>query len=193
MSGEVKPPPRRRPLLTARQVAMIAAFGGLGFTWRALGLVIPLVPPFVLDIRETILVLAAFAGGPYVAIGTGILIGLPSAVPMCDIVYYPLMGLIVASVAKFVYKNRKKWWAWVLMFVVIAVAEAIGLVVFVGILAYVLRLVSFWPELVASFGITYWAYVLQEFIPLLILVQIAPDFMKPTWSWRGGEEIEEIK
>ncbi|MFX1300854.1 MAG: hypothetical protein ACFFDE_07915, partial [Promethearchaeota archaeon] len=51
----------RRPLLTSRQVAMIAAFGGLGFAWRALGLVIPLYPPYVLDIRESINVIAAFA------------------------------------------------------------------------------------------------------------------------------------
>lgn len=191
MGEKAKVPPPRRPLLTARQVAMIAAFGGLGFTWRALGLVIPLFPPFVLDIRETILVIAAFAGGPYVAIGTGILIGLPSAVPMCDVFYYPLLGIGIDLVAKFVYKNRKQWWAWVIMFIVIAVVEAAVLALFIAELAFVLRLVSFWPELVAAFGITYWAYVLQEFIPLFILVQIAPEFMKPTWSWRGGEIIEE--
>lgn len=186
MGEEVKP---KRPLLTARQVGMIAAFGGLGFTWRALGLVIPLFPPFLLDIRETILVIAAFAGGPYVAIGTGILIGLPSAVPMCDVVYYPLLGIFTCLVAKTVFKHRRSW-GYVLLVPVIAVAEAIVLAIFVWILAYVLRLVSFWPELVASFGITYWVYVLQEIVPLIICIQLFPEFMKPLWSWRGGEVIE---
>jgi len=186
LQKEEKP---KKPLLTARQVGMIAAFGGLGFTWRALGLVIPLVPPFLLDIRETILVLAAFAGGPYVAIGTGILIGLPSAVPMCDVIYYPLIGIILCLVAKKVYQHRHSW-GYILLVPTIIVAEALGLLLFVAELAYVLQLVSFWPELVASFGITYWLYVLQEIVPLIICIELFPDFMKPRWSWRGGEVLE---
>jgi len=180
----------RRPLLTARQVGMIAAFGGLGFTWRALGLVIPLFPPFLLDIRETINVIAAFAGGPYVAIGVGILIGLPSAVPMCDVIYYPLIGLITCLVAKTVYAHRRSW-GYILLAITLIAAEALALTIFIWELAYVLRLVSFWPEMVASFGVTYWIYVLQEVIPLIICIELFPDFMKPRWSWRGGEEIEE--
>jgi hypothetical protein len=181
----------RRPLLTSRQVAMIAAFGGLGFAWRALGLIIPLYPPYVLDIRESINVIAAFAGGPWVAIGVGILIGLPSSVPFCDVIYYPLIGIILSLVSKHIFEKRDVLYgaySLVIIAIVLAIAEAIALTIFNFELAIV-GLVSFEAEMIASFlGGTYLIYVIQEIIPLWIILKLFPDFMRPIWRWTGGEE-----
>ncbi len=181
----------RRPLLTSRQVAMIAAFGGLGFAWRALGLVIPLYPPYVLDIRESINVIAAFAGGPWVAVGVGILIGLPSSVPFCDVIYYPLIGIILSIFSKHIFDKRDMWggiYSLIIVSIVIAVAEAIALTIFNFELALV-GLVSFEAEMIASFlGGTYLIYVVQAIIPLWIILKLFPDFMRPSWRWTGGEE-----
>ena len=182
----------RRPLLSSRQIGMIAAFGGLGFAWRALGLVIPLVPPFLLDIRETINAIAAFAGGPFVAIGVGILIGLPSAVPFCDVIWYPVFGLLLCPFAKYIYSIRDEWGglkSLVVLTIVIIPIEFIMLTGFVAELALV-GLVSFWPEFYASMGLTYVLYTAQEIIPLWLCIKLFPDFMRPNWSWRGGEEEE---
>lgn len=182
----------RRPLLSSRQIGMIAAFGGLGFAWRALGLVIPLVPPYLLDIRETINVIAAFAGGPFVAIGVGILIGLPSSVPFCDVIYYPLAGILLSLVSKYVYRIREEsngLKALVVLVVVLLPVEALVLTIFNAELALA-GMVSFKAEMVASFGITYWLYAAQMIIPLWLCIRYFPDFMKPNWSWRGGEEEE---
>jgi len=177
----------RRPLLTARQVGMVAALGGLGFAWRALGLVIPLYPPFVLDVRETLIAILAFAGGPYVAIASGFLMGLPSALPMLDPWYYPLVGLILCVFTKTIWNNRG-WKGYLLLVVVLAVAEFIGLTLYVAAMAYGLQITPFWPEYVASFaGGTYFVYVAQEVIPLILVIRFFPDFMKPRWLWRGGE------
>ncbi|MFQ6080505.1 MAG: hypothetical protein ACE5OW_02420 [Candidatus Bathyarchaeia archaeon] len=188
-----KPP--RKPFLTARQVGMVAAFGGMGFAWRALGLVIPLTPPYVLDIRETVIMLAAFAGGPYVGIASGFLMGLPSAIPVVDTWYYPLMALVLCTVTKTAWnlvKGGKSALAYVLLIVVIAVAEAIAmLLAALQISEYGLGIVSFWPFLVASFvGGTYVVYVLQEVIPLIICIRLFPAFMEPRWLWSGGEAVE---
>ena len=182
--------PARRPRLTARQVGMVAALGGLGFAWRALGLVIPLYPPYVLDIRETLIVIIGFAGGPWVGIASGILMGLPSSVPMCDVFYYPLVAVVVSAVAKTVWRSRgAKGYA--LLIVTIAIIEAIALIIFNAELAFVLQLVAFWPETVATFaGGTYFVYVAQEVIPLILCIKFFPDFMKPRWLWGGGEEVE---
>jgi len=172
---------------------MIAAFGGLGFAWRALGLVIPLVPPFLLDIRETINFIAAFAGGPFVAIGVGILIGLPSAVPFCDVIWYPVSGLLLAPFAKYIYRIKDEWnglKSLVVIAIITIPIEFIAITGFVGELALV-GLVSFWPEWYASMGITYVLYTAQMIIPLWLAIRYFPDFMRPNWSWRGGEEIEE--
>lgn len=188
-----KAPPKRRPLLSARQVGMVAAFGGMGFAWRALGLIIPLYPPFVLDIRETVLVLAAFAGGPYVAIVSGFLMGLPSAIPVGDTWYYPLLGLSVCAVAKRTWRwirEGKTILGYLVLAITLIVAEAVwGSLYILLISEYGLGLVSLWPELIAFFSGTYEIYVAQEFIPLIIAIKLFPDFMEPRWLWSGGEKV----
>lgn len=176
--------------MSARQIGMVAALGGLGFAWRALGLIIPLYPPFVLDVRETICVIAAFAGGPWVGIGTGFLIGLPSAIPMHDVILYPLLALLLCPFVKTAWRWRGLA-GYLLLAVVIFVAEAICMVVSCGMLAYVFLLAPFWPTMVATFlGGTYVIYALQEIIPLIICIKLFPEFMKPRWLWGGGETIE---
>ena len=188
-----KPP--RKPFLTARQVGMVAAFGGMGFAWRALGLVIPLTPPFVLDIRETVIMLAAFAGGPYVGIASGFLMGLPSAIPIMDTWYYPGMALCLCAVTKTAWKLIKQGrsaLAYTLLIVIIIIAEAIfGTLANLLISEYGLGLVAFWPEQIAFFmGGTYAIYVLQEIIPLILCLRLFPAFMEPKWLWSGGEAVE---
>ncbi|MCR4398238.1 MAG: hypothetical protein NUV93_04670 [Firmicutes bacterium] len=184
-------PRERRSLLTARQVGLIAAFGGLGFAWRALGLVIPLYPPFVLDIRETAIVLAAFAGGPWVGLCTGILIGLPSAIPVMDIIYYPAIALTFCLFVK------KIWQLKGIARYALAIVSLVGIEYLIGlpISAYVISLFGlapFKPFLITSWvGGTGYVYCAQMVIPLLLALELAPGFMKPRWSWRGGEEIEE--
>ncbi len=183
----------RRPLLSSRQVGMIAAFGGLGFAWRALGLVIPLVPPYLLDIRETILVISAFAGGPYVAIGVGILIGLPSSVPYADVVYYPMIGILLSIFTKYVWRTREEWNTLrplVVLAIVLLPIQLLGNIYFNAAI-HITGVASFWPEMTATVGSVLWLYWAQEFIPLWLCIRIFPEFMKPIWSWRGGEEIEE--
>jgi hypothetical protein len=186
---------QRRPFLTARQVGMVAAFGGMGFAWRALGLVIPLYPPFVLDIRETVIVLAAFAGGPYVGIASGFLMGLPSAIPLADIWYYPGVALTVCAATKPAWKlikSGKSALGYGLLIVTIIFAEGFwGTLYNLFISEYGLGLVSFWPEEIAYLmGGTYEIYVLQEIIPLLICLKLFPSFMEPRWLWSGGEVTE---
>jgi len=169
---------------------MVAALGGLGFAWRALGLVIPLYPPFVLDVRETLIAICAFAGGPYVAIASGILMGLPSSLPMLDPWYYPLVGLIFCLATKTAWKRRGPV-GYGLLLVTSLIAEGLGLTLYTAAMAFGLQIVPFEPEMVATFaGGTYFVYALQQWIPMVIVIRLFPDFMKPRWRWSGGEEVD---
>ena len=178
----------RRPLLTARQVGIVAAFGGLGFAWRALGLVIPLIPPWVMDVRYTLLAIASFAGGPYVGIACGILYCIPSPLPfMLD---FPQAGVLYASIAYTVWNHRKSW-GYVVLIVAAIIIQAYMQIFDTFFLAYVAQLVPFWPGLIASFSVPYGIYVIQVIIPIILAIRLFPDFMKPRWSWRGGEKVED--
>jgi LytS/YehU family sensor histidine kinase len=152
--------------------------------------VIPLFPPFVVDIRATLDVIAAFAGGPWVAIAVGILCGLPSGVPMADLPYSITLGLIMTLAAKAAWKYRgPKGYA--ILFITIVIAEAVVLTMVCLIFAYALQMAPFWPQMVATFlGGTYFVYIAVEWIPLVLCIKLFPDFMKPRWLWRGGEEAD---
>ncbi len=185
---------KRRPLLTARQVGMIAAFGGLGFAWRALGLVV-LIPPttYVLGIRYTLLAIVSFAGGPYVAIASGFLMGLPSAYPLYDCVAFPLIGITIASVSKRAWRwmeEKKHIRAYSLILVAIILAEFIISAPWGAFVIAMFGVAPFWPFFLSTVAGPSIVHILQEFIPLAIVLRTSPEFMRPRWLWSGGEELE---
>jgi len=191
MSESVK---TRKPILTSHQIGVAAALGGLAFVWRALGLGIPLVPPFIIDLCHTITLVAAFAGGPYVVIIVGILIGIATVIPWTDMLGYSLCGVLFCLNVKGIYRLRgwKRhlllWW-WSAMH-----AYFIAPLYWLAMFDFVLHMIPFKVVLlwVWSTGETtiYW---LIRAIPLSILLEVAPTFMEPRWSWRGGELPEPIK
>lgn len=187
-------PPERKPFLTARQVGLVAAFGGLGFAWRALGLVIPLYPPYVLDIREVVNILGAVAGGPYVGIAIGILLALPSGVPFADLAYYPGSAILFALMAKAIWPLKKPR-QWIIMILSVILIEYLWAMPSFAFMLQVFGMAPFWPEYLASaFGGTGYIYTAIMIVALALAIRMAPDFMKPTWSWRrGGEVYEEDK
>ena len=185
---------RRRPLLSARQVGMIAALGGLGFAWRALGLVLPLPGTYVLDIRQALGPVVAFAGGPYVAITVGILYGLPSGLPMVDLWYYSLMGLIVAVSAKWVWRHKGPVGYVVLALVIAFATSLVNLLTNIVLSTeYGLGFVAFWPVNFTTFVLpgANTIYIVAQLMTIFVLIKLFPDYMNPRWLWRGGESVEE--
>lgn len=177
----------RRPLLTSRQVAMVGALGGLGFAWRALGLTIPLYPPYVLDIREAVIAIVTFAGGPYVGIATGILIGLPSAIPFWDMLWYGGFAVIMSLFTKTIYASSGVKRYLLLVFAVIVTLYGYAL----PLSAFLMEVLGFspWkPYLITSyFGGPGYIYGAIYILSIGLALKLAPDFMRPRWTWRGGE------
>jgi len=184
----------RKPLLTARQVGMVAALGGLGFAWRALGLVLPLPGAYVFDIRQPLMPIIGFAGGPFVAIAAGILYGLPSGLPMVDLWYYPLLGLIVAACAKWVWRHRGPLGYVVLALVIAFATSLVNLLTNIELSTeYGLGFVAFMPENFTTFVIpgANWIYIVAQLATIFVLIKLFPDFMVPRWLWKGGESVED--
>ena len=81
---------------TSRQVGVAAAFGGLGFAARSLGLSIPLGGTHMWDPRIISEGVGAALAGPAGAIVIGILDGLPGVPPTVNIPYALTKALVVA-------------------------------------------------------------------------------------------------
>ncbi len=183
---------QRRRLITSRQVGLAAALGGLAFAWRALGLNIPWVPPFVVDLGHTIVLLGSFAGGPYVTAAIAILIGIPSWDTWIDMLGYFITGLGLCFLAKTIWKHRNSFGGHLLIWLYSAtasyiVAPAYWLLMFDN----VLHLIPFKATLLVVWSPAGDAlpYTLLKAIPLSIALVSAPHYMEPRWKWRGGEQV----
>ena len=71
------------------QIGYAAAFGGLGFALRALGIGVPIAAGVLIDPRDVVSIIGPGFAGPIGAIIIGTLCALPSAV-FCVQVYVPL-------------------------------------------------------------------------------------------------------
>jgi len=179
----------RREIITARQIGLIVALGGLGYAWVAMGFLIPLYPPMIWDVREPCLTLAAAATGPYGGIITGIIHGIGTGSPV-DLLYYPVMGLVVGALSKRIWAPGGWKRIAVFSFVVI-ICEF-----FINGLWAILATDWFYGIPFWTFAPMWWSicapvYSATEIIVFAAAVRLAPDLIRPRWSWRGGEIVEQ--
>jgi hypothetical protein len=179
----------RREIINARQIGLVVALGGIGFAWVALGFLIPLYPPMIIDLREPTCVLAAMIGGPYVGLIVGIIHGLGTG-SIIDIPYYPILGFVVGASSRLIWRLGSYWKRIVGVAAITIVCEYF----LNGIWAiYATQLafgIPFW-----TFAIPWWTiiapvYVAEEAVLYAIALKLAPDFVRPRWTWRGGEIVE---
>jgi hypothetical protein len=178
-------PLTRAPLVTSRHLAIAAVFGGLGFAWRALGLVIPLVPPFVLDMRLPFDVIGAATGGPVAAIILGILYAIPSGLPIPDLYFYTVFGLFsVCLPYKKFYRFKSPWNVVAMAAWVFLTYSFILVPINLMLYAYVFRLFPFWPTLYVWYAGPTWVYATVATATIILLMTSAKKFAEPTWHWR---------
>ena len=179
MSQE-KPKP---PLLTSRQLASAAVFGGLGFATRALGLVIPIVPPLIFDLRAVFWILGVAGSGPIGAIIVGLLIGLPSAFPLASIPCAITYGLVWCLLYKQIY-YMKSAVRYVLLAAWASVSVYMGDTVLIMVFTYVYHM---YPDLMTGLIIDYTTssivWSIAAAIGIILFVKYAPEYAEPTWSW----------
>jgi len=175
---------KKEPLLTSRQVAYAGVFGGLGFAWRALGLVISLFPPLMVDMRQSFLIIGASASGPYAGLAIALLCMLPSGLPLLDVVYFPVLTILWLLPYKRIY-NLPSTYRYLLIWVWAFVVQFATDIIALGWGGWVLNL---WPF--PEYMITEWTvgvgelYAVQNALSAMLAIKFAPKFMEPLWKWR---------
>lgn len=189
MTGEIS---KRRPLLTSRQIGIAVSIGGLAFAWRALGLVIPLYPPIVFDMRPAFLAIGTFAGGPYVGLIIAILCAIPAGIPIVDLIGFSVWALLFSPVVKKIWALKGIKRHALLWFTVFLLEYFWVWPYLIGVLSFVFGFFPFWPMMmIAWFGGGALADTILISLAVSLAIEYAPDFMRPTWSWKGGEEYVE--
>lgn len=132
----------RKPLLTARQVGVAAAFGGIALALVLAGVTIPIPgTPVVTDPREIFTTIGASLTGPIGGIVIGILAGIAEpGIPLASLLAHIIGGIYCGYVYKhFVWKSNEnrvvylvKWAVQVLgyYFVIVVPLFVVGLMMF---------------------------------------------------------------
>jgi LytS/YehU family sensor histidine kinase len=180
---------QRKPVLTARQVGVAAAFGGAALALVLAGVTIPIPgTPVVTDPREIFTTIGASLTGPMGGIVIGLLAGIAEpGIPLASLLAHVVGGLFNG----FVYKNLSwrfhnnkvaslaTWALQVILYYVLIVVPlfAVGLAVFYpdpeygGFLAFLGALeVGALPEM-----------VLTTVVTTIIMAALPERFRRPLW------------
>jgi hypothetical protein len=169
--------------LTSRQLASAAVFGGLGFATRALGLIVPIVPPLIFDLRAVFWILGVAGSGPIGAIIVGLLIGLPSAFPLASIPDAIVYGLVFCLLYKQIYA-LKGVVRYVMLAIWATVSVYVGDTVLIIVFTYIYHV---YPDLMTGLVIDFTTssivWSIAAALGIILLVKYAPEYAEPTWSW----------
>ena len=185
MSESAEPGKAIRPsLLTSKQATAAAIYGGLGFATRALGLVIPIVPPLLFDTRAIWLPIGAMIAGPWGLPIICLLHDIPSGVFLPGIAFSLARGYFFVAFYKPIYHMRSYTMQCLALIPVWAIANFLGDIMIVGGMA-LYGIVPFWPFLTLWYaGGGSEAYGIASYLTTILMLKYAKDYVKPAWTWR---------
>jgi riboflavin transporter FmnP len=186
---------RRLPILSAKQIAVAAIFGGITFVLELLRVTIPgYLPGVNFSLTGIWLTLGTMIGGPIVGL---IIVFLDSVSGQVGLIGFPgfaIHVLILAALYKQVYAISNRIVRAVVFVVLSGVALFFQYWWWIALYSFVLKIIPFKQQVIYQFTYPYWVYLaIYALIPVIILLS-APRFVAPEWSWpwlhRGQPEAE---
>lgn len=180
---------KSKQYLDFNQIGLIAAFGGAAFSFRALGVAIPLVPPLVIDPGALMPCFAGMAGGPLAGAIVGIARGIPSGTPMVDLWAQPIKGIYWAFVWQYIIlrikDSKRRWLAFgALTFLIQFFIEQ---PMYTAGNSFLLGLYPFYPTW--PFGVLWYAvvYSIFQFAIFAVIIKIFPKMFK--WETDKNKDL----
>jgi riboflavin transporter FmnP len=182
---------RRLPILSAKQIAVAAIFGGITFVLELLRITIPgYLPGVNFSLTGIWLSLGTMIGGPIVGL---IIVFLDSVSGQVGLIGFPgfaIHVLILAALYKRVYGITHRVVRAVAFVVLTGIALFFQYWWWIALYSFVLKLMPFKAQVIYQFTYPYWVYlVIYALIPVILLLS-APRYVYPEWSWpwRRGQQ-----
>ncbi|MFF2445551.1 hypothetical protein ACFVSW_00515 [Neobacillus sp. NPDC058068] len=175
---------KKKPFMTARQVAIAAVFGGIAFAFEALGIKLPFLPGFSMNFGGLWLTLATLIAGPLAGIVVALMISIGGEVGLIGFPGYLVHVIVLALLYKSIFKIQKKpiqivaFWAWN------SVALFFQYWYWIFLYGFVFKVMSIPALIVYNFaGPPYIGFDLIYCLVPSILLLSAPQFLAPDWKW----------
>ncbi|HEY7415523.1 MAG TPA: hypothetical protein VH593_10045, partial [Ktedonobacteraceae bacterium] len=151
---------QRRPILSARQVAITVIFGAIAAAFELLQITIPgYLPGVNFNFGGIWLMLSTMIGGPIVG---AIVVLVDSVVGQVGIIGWPgylIHVLILAALYPMVYRIQNVPRRLIAFLLVTALALFFQYWWWIGLYSFVLKLVPFQAQITLQFGYAYWVYL----------------------------------
>jgi hypothetical protein len=183
---------QRRPILSARQVAVAVIFGAIAAAFELLQITIPgYLPGVNFSLSGIWLTLSTMIGGPIVG---AIVVFVDAVTGQVGIIGWPgflIHVLILAAFYPRVYRIQNVPRRLGAFLLVTAVALFFQYWWWIGLYSFVLKIIPFWAQIALQFGYAYWVYLVIYFlIPAIILASV-PRYVAPQWRWPWQKDKEE--
>jgi hypothetical protein len=183
---------QRRPILSARQIAVAVIFGAIAAAFELLQITIPgYLPGVNFNLGGIWLMLSTMIGGPIVG---AIVVFVDSVTGQVGIIGWPgymIHVLILAAFYPMVYRVTNVPKRLGLFLLLTAVALFFQYWWWIGLYSFVLKIIPFQAQISLQFGYAYWIYLVIYFVIPAILLAAVPKYVAPQWRWPWQKEREE--
>ncbi len=184
---------RRRPILSARQIAVTVIFGAITAAFSILQISIPgYLPGVSFNFGGIWLMLATMIAGPI----SGAIVVLVGSLtdPQVGIIGwfgYLVHVLVLAAFYPRVYRIQSVPRRLGMFLLITMLALFIQYWYWIALYSFVLKLVPIQVQLPLQFGYAYWVFLIIYYVVPAIFLARVPQFVSPQWRWPWQKEIEE--
>ena len=185
---------QRKPILSARQVAITVIFGAIAGAFNLLQITIPgYLPGVNFSLSGIWLTLSTMIGGPIVGLIVAFVDAITGQVGIIGWPGFAIHVLILAAFYPRVYRIENPTRRLIGFLLLTMAALFFQYWWWIGLYSFVLQIIPFKAQLVLQFGYAYWVYLAIYFlIPALVLAR-APQHVAPEWRWPWQREEPETE
>jgi riboflavin transporter FmnP len=182
---------QRRPILSARQIAVAVIFGAIAAAFEILQITIPgYLPGVNFNFGGIWLMLATMIGGPIAGAVVTLVDSITGQVGILGWPGYMIHVLILAAFYPRVYRIQGTFRRLGAFLLLTAVALFFQYWWWIGLYSFVLKIIPFWTQLSVQ-ALAYWGFLAIYFVVPAILLWRVPKYVAPQWRWPWEREKEQ--